>query len=351
MTGNRQSPSLAAERILLITGVTYVFLAMVLGIFFAFVVSHVANAGIKEAWTGVMSAVSAGDSASVREHFATIADMSAMRGRMMNSHSHLGACGLLALLLAVVLPLTSLSISTKRVLAWSVVAGAILQFTGVVCAYYVDYQAIYLADLGALVLFARVAVALFSLLKSDNTAIALPAFIDARINSPSSYFLLKAGVSLLLVGMLLGMYLAWLIVSGEEAQTLAGVAQSVEQLMKNDVEAAQAAIGAFKFGQAKSAINAASHSHGPVLALFMLLLAFLRPMIKLEEKFFRYYCMAFAALSFALPLWIFLAINVWFNFRFFANYTGIFLACLTLVVVYGAIRGGTESHEAAGEGG
>ena len=351
MTSNSSPDSLTAERILLITGVTYVFLAMVLGIFFAFVVSHVANAGIKEAWTAVMSAVSAGDSAAVREHFATIADMSAMRGRMMNSHSHLGACGLLALVMAVVLPLTSLSAGTKRLLAWSVVGGAILQFTGVVCAYYVDYQAIYLADLGALVLFAGVAMALVGLLRNDNAGTTLPAFIESRTGSSSSRFLLKAGVALLLVGMLLGMYLAWLIVSGEEAQTLAGVAQSVELLMKNDVEAAQAAIGAFKFGQAKSAINAASHSHGPVLALFMLLLAFLRPMINLREKFFRFYCMAFAALSFALPLWIFLAINVWFNFRFFANYTGILLACLTLVLVYGAISGGAKSDDLAREAG
>jgi hypothetical protein len=137
-----------------------------------------------------------------------------------------------------------------------------------------------------------------------------------------------------------------LIVSGEETQSLAAVALSVEHLMEKDVSAAQSAIATFKFTQAKSGINAAAHSHGPVLALFMLLLALLRPRINLGEKFFKGFCIAFAVLSFALPLWIFLAINVWFNFRFFANYTGILLACLTMVVIYGVARCKVESADA-----
>ena len=349
MSVDNQSSSNAAERILVLSGVSYVFLAMVLGVLFAFVVSHVANAGMKEAWTGIMSAVPAGDSATVREHFASIADLSAMRGRIMNSHSHLGASGLLALLLAILLPLTSLSMKTKSLLAWSVVSAAIMQFAGVLCAYYVDFRAIYIADLGATILFIGVAVVLYGLIKRGDNAADPAAYIQSRLSSASSRLLMKAGVMLLLVGMLLGMYLAWLIVAGSETQSLAAVAQSVEHLMEKDVSAAQSAIATFKFTQAKSGINAAAHSHGPVLALFMLLLALLRPMINLGEKFFKNFCIAFAALSFALPLWIFLAINVWFNFRFFANYTGILLACLTLVFIYGAARGNVEKNDALAE--
>lgn len=351
MNIDNRSPSIAAERILVLSGVSYIFLAMVLGVLFAFVVSHVANSGMKEAWTGIMSAVSVGDSAAVREHFASIADLSAMRGRIMNSHSHLGASGLLALLLAILLPLTRLSMNTKRLLAWSVFSGVILQFAGVLCAYYVDFRAIYIADLGAAMLFIGVAIVLCGLVRRGDGAADVAAYIQSRLSSASSRLLLKAGVILLLLGMLLGMYLAWLIVTGEETQSLAAVSQSVEHLMEKDVSAAQSAIATFKFTQAKSGINAASHSHGPVLALFMLLLALLRPMINLGEKFFRFFCIAFSALSFALPLWIFLAINVWFNFRFFANYTGILLACLTMVIIYGVVSYKVENNDVIGEEG
>ncbi len=349
MNIDKTASSFGAERILVLSGVSYIFLAMVLGVLFAFVVSHVANSGMKDAWTGIMSAVSLGDSAAVREHFADIADLSAMRGRIMNSHSHLGASGLLALLLAVLLPLTSLSANAKGLLAWSVVSGVILQFAGVLCAYYFDFRAIYMADLGATILFIGVAVVLVGVLKRDESATDLAAFIQSRLRSASSRLLMKAGVVLILLCMLLGMYLAWLIVTGEERQSLNAVALSVEHLMEKDVGAAQSAIATFKFTQAKSGINAAAHSHGPVLALFMLLLALLRPMINLGEKFFRFFCMAFATLSFALPLWIFLAINFWFNFRFFANYTGVLLACLTMVIIYGAARSKVESADALSE--
>ena len=348
MNVDNRSSSIAAERILILSGVSYIFLAMVLGVLFAFVVSHVANSGMKEAWTGIMAAVPMGDSAAVREHFAVIADLSAMRGRIMNSHSHLGASGLLALLLAILVPLTSLSMNTKRLLAWSVVCGVILQFSGVLCAYYFDFRAIYIADLGAAILFGGVAVVLCGLVRRGEGAVDMTAYIKSRLSSGSSRLVMKAGVMLLLFGMFLGMYLAWLIVAGEETQSLNAVALSVEHLMEKDVEAAQSAIATFKFTQAKSGINAAAHSHGPVLALFMLLLALLRPMINLSEKFFRFFCIAFSALSFALPLWIFLAINVWFNFRFFANYTGILLACLTMVIIYGVVSYRVENNDASG---
>ena len=125
------SPSSKAERILLLSGLFCVFFAMSLGVLFAFVVSHVANAGIKEAWTDILSAVSLGDTALVKAHFDKIAELSTMRGRIMNSHSHLGASGLLALILTLLLPLTGLSGTTRLGLAWFVLTGVILQFSGV----------------------------------------------------------------------------------------------------------------------------------------------------------------------------------------------------------------------------
>lgn len=344
-----RQPVSSAERLLFLSGLLCIFLAMALGVLFAFVVSHVANAGIKEAWMGILTAVSLGDSTTVRAHFETITELSAMRGRIMNSHSHLGASGLLALLLAVLLPLASLPSPVRRLLARAVLAGVILQFGGVLGAWYFNFKMIYLADLGAVLLFAGVAVLLYGLVKRDGHAPGLANYLQSRLASKSSRLLLKAGTVFLLLFMLLGMYLAWLIVSGGETHSLAAVAQAVEHLMQQDVEKASSAIGTFKFTQAKSAINAASHSHGLVLAMFMLLLALLRPLINLGEKVFHGFCLVYIVLSFALPLWIFLAINVWFNFRFFANYTGILLAILTLFIIYGAIRQGGNRPATDGE--
>ncbi len=331
-----QSPStLSAERILLLSGLLCVFLAMVLGVLFAFVVSHVANAGIKDAWLAILSAVSAGDVASVRLNFDKIAELATMRGRIMNSHSHLGASGLLALLLAVLLPLCTLEALTKRLLAWAVLLGVVLQFGGVLGAWYFNFSMIYIADIGAVILFIGVGL-LLSRLLTQQQAPGLLAHVRERASTRSGRLLFKSGMSLLLLCMLLGMYLAWLIVSGGEQQSLAAVAQSVENLMQQDVEGANAAIATFKFTQAKSAINAAAHSHGLVMALFMMLLALLRPMINLSERTFHTCSLLYVILSFAFPLWIFLAINVWFNFRFFANYSGVLLAVLTAVIIYGA---------------
>ena len=241
--------------------------------------------------------------------------------------------------------------NTKSLLAWSVVSGVILQFAGVLCAYYFDFRAIYLADLGATILFVGVAVVLFGLVKRGEGAADLAAYIQSRLSSASSRLVDEGGSNVVAARHVTGHVPCVVDCRGEETQSLAAVAQSVEHLMEKDVSAAQSAIATFKFTQAKLGINAAAHSHGPVLALFMLLLALLRPMINLGEKFFRFFCIAFAALSFALPLWIFLAINVWFNFRFFANYTGILLACLTSVLIYGVVSYKVENNDALGEEG
>ena len=191
------------------------------------------------------------------------------------------------MILTLLLPLTGLSGTTRLGLAWFVLTGVILQFSGVLAAWYFNFDAIYIADLGAAVLIAGVAMVLYGLLKPGNRASDLGSYIASRFSTRSSRLLMKAGLLLLLICMLLGMYLAWLIVSGAEANSLAAVSLSVEHLMQEDIEKAKAAISTFKFTQAKSAINAASHSHGLVMGIFMLLLAMLHPMIKLKENVFR----------------------------------------------------------------
>lgn len=335
------APSLNSERVLSLAGILCVLLAMVLGYIYASYISHVANAGIKEAWSNVMVAVSQADVDLVRHYFGVISDLTEKRGRIMNSHSHLGGCGLLVLAIAALQPLSSLGDNTKRWLACGIIMGLILQFAGVLLNCYLEVHYIYLSDIGGVLLLIGVVGTLYGLIsrRSGAESVTVSDFANSRLQSGSSRFLLKAGILQILILMLLGIYLAWLMVSGEEANSLEAVTRSVENLMQNDVAAAQASIATFKALQTKMAINAAAHSHGIEMAMLMLLLALLRSSINISERVFRLWCMIFAGISYVFPLWIFLAINYSFVFAKMANYSGAALAILMLVVGVGFVKG------------
>lgn len=342
---NSMAAPFNAERALSLAGILCVLLAMVLGYIYASYISHVANAGIKEAWSSIMVAVSQGDVALVRQYFAEIADLTDKRGRIMNSHSHLGGSGLLVLAIAALQPLSALSGRIKLRLGYAMILGVVFQFAGVLLSYYLDSDYIYLSDIGAILLLMGVAGTLFGLVvaRKETVQPSVSDFIYFRLQSGSSRLLIKAGISLILILMLLGIYLAWLMVSGDEAGSLASVARSVEKLMQNDVLAAQSAIATFKALQTKMAINAAAHSHGIEMAILMLLLALLREGISIGESAFKLWCIVFIAISCVFPLWIFLAINYSFVFAKFANLSGAALAILLLVVAFGFISNKAES--------
>lgn len=327
-----------SERTLILAGVLCVFAAMVLGFIYAAYISHVANAGIKEAWSGVMLAVSQADVELVKQHFAVIAELTEKRGRIMNSHSHLGGSGLLILAVAMLQPLSSLGVSAKRWVCCSLALGAGFQFVGVLLSYYSGISYIYLSDIGGILLLLGVILTLYGLLKDQDKKLSGPSikeFIASRVQFSSSRYLIKAAVLLIFVLMMLGLYLAWRIVSGDEAGSLEAVRSSVEMLIQHDVSAAQAAIANFKMLQTKMAINAAAHSHGLELAILMILLAFLRVEIGFREKILKVWCVAFSAASYALPLCIFLAINYSFSFAKLANTSGVVLAVLLLILFFG----------------
>lgn len=339
---NSSASSCAAERALSLAGVLCVLLAMVLGYIYAAYIAHVANAGIREAWSSVMLATSQGDVELVRHHFSVIADLTERRGRIMNSHSHIGGSGLLLMLIAALQPFLLLGEGLKRQIAYCLVIGAVLQFAGVLLSYVAGGGYIYLADAGSVLLLVGVTGTLFGLVASGNGAQSRPSlteFAFSRLQSASSRLLVKAAVLLIFILMLLGLYLAWLIVSGDEAGSLDSVRQSVEKLMQQDVVAAQTAIAAFKSLQTKMAINAAAHSHGIEVAILMLLLALLRGRIGIGERAFKVWCIAFAVVSYVFPLWIFLAINYSFTFAKMANMSGVTLALLLLILLIGLVKG------------
>lgn len=308
---------------------------MAVGFVYASYIAHVANAGIKTAWAEVMLAVSAQDVAMVEQQFNIIAELTEKRGRIMNSHSHLGACGLLLLLLAILQPLLNINQQSRLLLAYTLTVGALLQFFGVLGSYYFQRELLILSDIGSLLLLIGVVATLygFSIKPGGNSAIGLQEFINSRLDSICSLLLLRGAISLILICILLGIYLAWLIVSGTEAASLQAVSQSAMHLLQHDVAAAQASIAEFKTLQTKMAINAAAHSHGLEMAILMLLLALLHQSFNIRETLLKKWCIVFIALSYVFPLWIYLAINVHFSFAKFANYTGATLGVLLIILL------------------
>jgi hypothetical protein len=347
------SQSVDAEKILLLSGLLCILMTMALGFVYASYVSHVANGGIKQAWAEIIRVVALADVEAVKHQFSIIQDLTDRRGRIMNGHSHLGACGILALILSILQPYSSLNINLKKAFAFSILFGALLQFAGVISSYFVSTEYIYFSDIGGFFLATGVAGTFIGLIRSgaSGTPIDFTNIAQDRLSSPSSLLLLKAGVLLLVICISLGIYLAWLMFSGDEANSLNAISQSVQLLMQHDVESAQAAIAKFKSLQTKMALNAASHSHGLEMGLIMILLAMVRKWINLSEKIFGYWCMAFVACSYLLPTWIFLAINYSLSFAKFANYTGVCLGTLLLIAGISVIRSGASGNSESGNTG
>lgn len=337
----------SSSRILLVGGLLLVVASMSLGVYYATSISHVANAEIKQAWQEVMASVAQSDLLMVKQHFAVIADLTEKRGRIMNGHSHLGACGLLLLTLATLQPLSSLKHKVKFGVACATILGGLFLFSGVIMSYYAARQSLFLSDIGAMLLLAAVGASLYGMMPRRTstpraTILALAVF---QLQSSSSRMLLKAGVLLVLIGMILGLYIAWLLVSGDESMMLNSISESAQNLARRDLAAAQASIAAFKMAQLKMAINAAAHSHGIEMGFLIILLALNRNIIALREGFFLAWSMVFIFTCYALPAFIFLAINYYFGFAQFANSAGATLAALLLIVVIASTVNGTSSLE------
>jgi hypothetical protein len=345
------SQTLDAEKILLLSGLLCILLTMALGFIYASYVSHIANGGIKQAWAEIIRLVAIADVEAVKHQFSIIQDLTDRRGRIMGGHSHLGACGVLALILSVLQPYSSIGDRLKKACAFSILSGALLLFAGIISSYFLSNEYIYLSDIGGLLLAIGVAGTFIGLVRggANATPIDFTGTIQDRLSSPSSRLLLKAGVLLLVICISLGIYLAWLMFSGDEANSLNAISQSVQLLMQQDVESAQAAITKFKSLQTKMALNAASHSHGLEMGLIMLLLALVSKWINLDEKMLKLWSMALVLFSYLLPTWIFLAINVSLGFAKLANYTGVCLGALILIAMISVLRSADPGNLKTGE--
>lgn len=327
-----------SARVLAISGLLFVAGGMVLGEIYAIYISHVANAIIGANWVGVIDASGRGDIAQLQEHFAVIGDLAAKRGRTMNSHSHLAAFGLLALVLALVQPYVDLPARTRFRLSIAFLGGSLLQVLGVYVSYYAGRFYLYASDIGALMLIGVIGVTLWGLRRSIAAGLPGRDLLASYLRPAASRYLVKSGLLLILLGMTFGLYYAWQLVSVDEPAVYDAVESAASRLAATDVAGATDEITRFKRMQSRIAITAAAHSHAIEFGFLMLLLAFVQRYVMLSDIWRMRWARTVSVGAFLLPVCVYLATRFGLRAAAFSDlFGGVVLIGLS-AMAFGMIR-------------
>lgn len=328
---------LDSSRLLALGGICMVLIAMLLGEIYAIYISHVANGIIRQSWTAVVEAATQGNAFAVEENFAVIQDLTEKRGRTMNTHSHLGAFGLLALVLAFIQPVLPLTDRRKRQFAVMFLLGAVLQSGGVYVSYYVGRWAVYLADVGAVLFIIAVGGNLMALL-SRQPAPSLSETLLVQLAPSASRFLVKAGLLLILAGMVFGLYYSWGLVSVDRPAVFSAIDATVEGVANQDAATAGESIAQFKRMQSKIAITAAAHSHAIEFGLIIILLAFIQRYVLLDDAWRLRWARVLVVGAYLLPVCVYLATMYGLRAAAFADLFGGMVMLGLIAMGFGIVR-------------
>lgn len=338
---------LDAARLLALGGIAFLVCGMLTGEIYAIYISHVANGIISQNWQGVISAVSNGDMEALTKHFSVIQDLAEKRGRTMNTHSHIGAYGLLALVLAHVQPYLTLSSPTRRVVANVYLIGAVLQFGAVYLSYYVGDWLFYLADLGALLVILACGRTLLALRSSGIDTTPLNEHLAEQLAPAASRYLVKSGLLLIVAGMSFGLYYAWVLVSHDEPAVYGAINDATALIVDEDIKGAQEQIMRFKRAQSKIAITAAAHSHAIEFGFLMLMLALVQRFVLLRDKWRLTWARVLSVGAYMLPVCVFLATKYGLRAAAFADISGALVLIALVAMAFGIVRyTGVTDHEA-----
>lgn len=343
---------LDASRLLAFGGISLVLVGMLLGEIYAIYISHVANSVIKDHWAGVIEAASRTDTTVIKAHFTVIKDLIEKRARFMNTHSHMGAFGLLALAMAFLQPVLALHSRLKRGLAVVFLSGAVLQFGGVYLSYYLGPWLLYLSDFGALLFILAIGGNLYGLLRRHIGAEpSIGELVREQLAPAASRFLLRAGVLLILAGMTFGLYYAWYLVSQDEPQVYHSISAAADKLSQGDVQAATDLVARFKAAQSKIAITAAAHSHAIEFGFLIVLLAFIQRFVLLSEVWRLRWAKVLVTGAFLLPVSVYFATIYGLRAAAFADLFGGLMILGLLAMGVGVIRQTALSDLETGETG
>lgn len=331
-------PRYDSARVFAIGGALLVAFGMLVGEIYAIYISHVLNGIIGANWVSVIEAVGRGDLEQVRGHFAIIEDLAAKRGRTMHSHSHLGAFGLLALVLALLQRQVALQPRTRLWLALAYISGGLLQVLGLYASYWAGSAFLYASDIGAVLLIGAIGGTLWGLRSAGGLGHEVSGVVLEQLREPASRYLVKAGILLILLGMTFGLYYAWQLVSVDEPAVYSAVEAAATEVAAGDVEEATNEIRRFKRAQSKIAITAAAHSHAIEMGFLMLLLAFVQRFVMLSQRWRLRWARALSVGAFALPVCVYLATMYGLRAAAFSDlFGGVALVALA-AMIFGMIR-------------
>lgn len=337
MTASALFGRLDASRLLALGGIGMLLAAMLLGEIYAIYISHVANGIIRQNWAALVEAATQGDTAAVEQHFAVIGDLTEKRGRTMNAHSHLGAFGLLALVLAFIQPALPLTDRRKRQFVVMFLIGAVLQSGGIYISYYVGHWAVYLADIGAVLFIVAVGGNLLALLSRGPAASLREALLE-QLAPAASQFLVKAGLLLILAGMVFGLYYSWELVSVDRPAVFGSIDAAVQGVADRDVAIATEQVARFKRTQSKIAITAAAHSHAIEFGLIIILLAFIQRYVLLDDAWRMRWAQVLSVGAYLLPVCVYLATMYGLRAAAFADLFGGMVMLGLIAMGYGIVR-------------
>lgn len=337
-----------AVRLLLFGGIALIIGGMLLGESYAIFVSHVANGEVRQKWVAAVAAVAHRDPAAVAPSFARIEELQELRGRIMDTHSHISAYGMLALALALLVPAMAIPERRKLLLAAMILAGGLVHSLFVFVRLYGWRESSVLADAGGLLLLAG-CTGFFAAFVLKGVG-KLPD-VHQLMASPSPRVFLRGGALLILLGMCFGFYYAWIFVTQHEPGQYRLFTSSLEQASAGQAAQAQTDILAYRGLQSKIAITAAAHSHVIEYGMVAILLGFLQPFVLLNECWKRRWAWTFVLASLFMGVCIFLAPVLGLVSAGVADTCGLFLLLALFANLIGSIRwtGAEDAPYAQGE--
>src|SRR5712692_6044077 len=216
---------------------------MLLGEVYAIFVSHVANGEVGRSWVAAIEAIRNRDAARAAASMGRIEELQELRGRMMDTHSHITSYGILALVLAVLLP--SVNAPPKRKELWGalILLGGIAQALFVFLRIYVGRGSSYFSDAGGVLLLAGCAWFIAGIFRKSAEKHAMPIRLE---DSPSARIYARGGALLILLGMSFGFYYAWMFVTQHEPGQRALLERSLEHATEGQLAPAEAAVLAYR---------------------------------------------------------------------------------------------------------